>query len=137
RQLAQAQADLINLRATSDGNTLATRSSLATLEAQAADAQRRAKADQKLAADGVISEVEARQQVERAEELRSRLDLERKRLGVVAASGKEQVAAQEAQIERLRAGVAFRRNQVDWRKVRCVERGGRSEAPLERGQWLT
>src|SRR5205085_3545829 len=38
RQLAQAQADLINLRATADGNTLITRSGLATLEAQAADA---------------------------------------------------------------------------------------------------
>lgn len=137
RQLAQAQADLINLRATSDGNTLATRSSLATLEAQAADAQRRAKADQKLAADGVISEVEARQQVERAEELRSRLDLERKRLGVVAGSGKEQVAAQEAQIERLRAVVAFRRNQVDSMKVRSVDRGVLSELPLELGQWVT
>jgi len=137
RQLAQAQADLINLRATADGNTLATRSSLATLEAQAADAQRRAKADQKLAADGMISEVEARQQVERAEELRSRLDLERKRLGVVAASGKEQVAAQEAQIERLRAVVAFRRNQVDSMKVRSVDRGVLSELPLELGQWVT
>ena len=137
RQLAQAQADLINLRATADGNTLATRSSLATLEAQAADAQRRAKADEKLAADGVISEVEARQQVERAEELRSRLDLERKRLGVVAASGKEQVAAQEAQIERLRAVVAFRRNQVDSMKVRSVDRGVLSELPLELGQWGT
>jgi HlyD family secretion protein len=137
RQLAQAQADLINLRATADGNTLTTRSSVATLEAQAADAQRRAKADQKLAAEGVISEVEARQQVERAEELRSRLDLERKRLGVVAGSGKEQVAAQEAQIERLKAVVAFRRKQVDSMKVRSVDRGVLSELPLELGQWVT
>jgi HlyD family secretion protein len=137
RQLAQAQADLINLRATADGNTLTTRSSVATLEAQAADAQRRAKADQKLAAEGVISEVEARQQVERAEELRSRLDLERKRLGVVAGSGREQVAAQEAQIERLKAVVAFRRKQVDSMKVRSVDRGVLSELPLELGQWVT
>ena len=137
RQLAQAQADLINLRATADGNTLTTRSSVATLGAQASDAQRRAKADQKLAAEGVISEVEARQQVERAEELRSRLDLERKRLVVVAGSGKEQVAAQEAQIERLRAVVAFRRNQVDSMKVRSVDRGVLSELPLELGQWVT
>ena len=137
RQLAQAQADLINLRATADGNTLTTRSSVATLEAQVADAQRRAKADEKLAAEGVISEVEARQQVERAEELRSRLGLERKRLGVVAGSGKEQVAAQEAQIERLRAVVAFRRNQVDSMKVRSVDRGVLSELPLELGQWVT
>ncbi len=137
RQLAQAQADLINLRATADGNTLTTRSSVATLEAQVADAQRRAKADEKLAAEGVISEVEARQQVERAEELRSRLGLERKRLGVVAGSGKEQVAAQEAQIERLRAVVAFRRKQVDSMKVRSIDRGVLSELPLELGQWVT
>src|SRR3989440_7358653 len=84
RQLAQAEADLINLRATTHGNTLMTKSSLATLEAQTADAERRAQADQKLATDGVISEVEARMQVERAAELQSRLEFERKRLGVVA-----------------------------------------------------
>ena len=60
RQLAQAEADMINLRATTHGNTLLTKSGLATLEAQAADADRRAQADQKLAHDGVISDVEAR-----------------------------------------------------------------------------
>src|SRR5690242_18420137 len=100
RQLAQAEADLINLRANTDGNTLSTQSGLATLEAQAADAERRAKADEKLANDGVISQVEARQQVEHATELRDRLALEKKRLGVVAGSGKEVVAAQRAQIDR-------------------------------------
>src|SRR5438445_3104294 len=137
RQLAQAQADLINLRATAHGNTLITRSGLATLEAQAADAQRRAKADQKLAQDGVISDVDAQQQMERAQELTSRLEIERKRLGVVASSGKEQVAAQMAQIERLKAVVAFRRKQVDSMKVRSIDRGVLSELPLELGQWVT
>src|SRR4051812_36811688 len=38
RQLAQARADLINLRATTHNNTISSRSSLATLEADAADA---------------------------------------------------------------------------------------------------
>jgi len=137
RQLAQAKADLINLRATTDGNTLVTRSGLATLEAQAADAQRRAKADQKLAHDGVISEVDARAQVEHADELVSRLAIERRRLGVVQGSGKEQVAAQEAQIERLKAVVAFRRTQVESMRVRSVDRGVLSELPLELGQWVT
>jgi multidrug efflux pump subunit AcrA (membrane-fusion protein) len=136
RQLAQAEADLINLRATTDGNTLQTRSSLATLEAQAADAERRAKADDKLARDGVISTVDARQQVEKAAELTSRLELERRRLGVVAGSGKEQLAAQKAQIERLKAVVAFRRKQVDSMKVRSVDKGVLSELPLELGQWV-
>ncbi|HYS07361.1 MAG TPA: HlyD family efflux transporter periplasmic adaptor subunit [Myxococcales bacterium] len=137
RQLAQAEGDMINLRATTHGNTLLTQSGLATLEAQAADAERRAQADQKLARDGVISEVEARMQVERAVELKSRLELERKRLGVVAGSGKEQVAAQQAQIERLKAVVAFRRKQVDSMNVRSVDRGVLSELPLELGQWVT
>jgi HlyD family secretion protein len=137
RQLAQAEADLINLRATTQGNTLVTRSGLATLEAQAADAERRAKADQKLATDGVISEVEARMQVERATELRDRLQLERKRLGVVSGSGKEQVAAQQAQIQRLKNVVSFRRQQVESMKVRSIDRGVLSELPLELGQWVT
>jgi HlyD family secretion protein len=137
RQLAQAEADMINLRATTNGNTLITRSSLATLEAQAADAERRAQADQKLAREGVISEVEARQQVERSAELSSRLQFERKRLGVVAGSGKEQIAAQQAQIERLKAVVAFRRTQVDSMRVRSIDRGVLSELPLELGQWVT
>jgi multidrug efflux pump subunit AcrA (membrane-fusion protein) len=137
RQLAQAEADMINLRATTHGNTLITKSSLATLEAQAADAERRAQADQKLARDGVISEVEARQQVERSAELSSRLEFERKRLVVVAGSGKEQIAAQQAQIERLKAVVAFRRTQVDSKRVRSIDRGVLSELPLELGQWVT
>jgi HlyD family secretion protein len=136
RQLAQAEADLINLRATTDGNTLSTRSGLATLEAQAADAERRAKADEKLAHDGVISQVDASQQLEHATELRDRLTLEKKRLGVVAGSGKEVVAAQRAQIDRLRAVVAFRRKQVDSMKVRSVDKGVLSELPLELGQWV-
>jgi multidrug efflux pump subunit AcrA (membrane-fusion protein) len=136
RQLAQAQADLINLRATTDGNTLTTKSGLATLEAQAADAERRAKADEKLAHDGVISEVDARAQMEHAAELRDRLQIERRRLGVVSGSGKEQVAAQEAQIERLKAVVAFRRKQVESMRVRSVENGVLSELPLELGQWV-
>jgi len=136
RQLAQAEADLINLRATTDGNTLVTKSGLATLEAQTADAERRAKADGKLAHDGVISEVDARQQLEHATELRDRLELEKKRLGVVAGSGKEQVAAQRAQIDRLKAVVAFRRKQVDSMKVRSVDKGVLSELPLELGQWV-
>ncbi len=137
RQLAQARADLINLRANTDGNELVTESGLASLEADAADAERRAQADAKLAQDGVISGVEARQQIEKAAQLSRRLVLEKRRLGVVSGSGREVVAAQQAQIERLKAVVAFRRKQVDSMKVRSVEKGVLSELPLELGQWVT
>src|SRR5260221_5766453 len=137
RQLAQAKADLINLRANTSGSELVTESGLATLEADTADAERRAQADAKLAKDGVISGVEARQQIERAAQLSRRLALEKRRLGVVAGSGVEVVAAQQAQIERLKAVVAFRPKQVDSMKGRSVEKGVLSELPLELGQWVT
>lgn len=136
RQLAQARADLINLKATVSGNSLTTEGGLATLEAQAADAERRGKADEKLAKDGVISGVEAQQSIEHAKELTDRLKYERARLGVVNGSGKEQIAAQEAQVERLKAVVAFRRKQIDSMKVRSVDKGVLSEMPLELGQWV-
>jgi multidrug resistance efflux pump len=136
RQLAQARADLINLRATVHGNELSTQGGLATLEAQASDAERRATADAQLAKDGVISGVEASQMLEHARELRDRITYEKQRLGVVAGSGREQVAAQEQQIQRLEAVVAFRRKQVDSMKVRSVDRGVLSESPLELGQWV-
>ncbi|HEX3140011.1 MAG TPA: HlyD family efflux transporter periplasmic adaptor subunit, partial [Rhizobacter sp.] len=72
-----------------------------------------------------------------ARELHSRLELQRQKVGVVSGSGKEQVAAQEAQIERLKAVVAFRRKQVESMKVRSIEKGVLAELPLELGQWVT
>jgi HlyD family secretion protein len=137
RQLAQAKADLINLRATVSGNALTSEASLATLEAQTLDAQRRGKADDKLAKEGVISGVEANMAVEHAKELTDRLVIEKRRLGVVTGSGKEQIAAQDQQIERLKAVVAFRRKQVDSMQVKSIDKGVLSELPLELGQWVT
>jgi multidrug resistance efflux pump len=137
RQLAQAKADLINLKATASGNTLTTQSALATLEAQTLDAERRAKADAQLSKDGVISGVEANQAVEHAKELRDRLSIEKNRLTIVNGAGKDQIAAQEQQIERLKAVVQFRRQQVESMKVKSIDRGVLSQLPLELGQWVT
>jgi HlyD family secretion protein len=137
RQLAQAKLDLINLRATVSGNALTSEAALATLDAQTLDAQRRGKADEKLAKDGVLSGVEANMAIEHAKELADRLVIEKRRLGVVNGSGKEQVAAQEQQIERLKAVVSFRRKQVESMQVKSIDKGVLSELPLELGQWVT
>src|SRR5206468_4255704 len=77
------------------------------------------------------------QQIDRAKDLERRFAIAKNRLGVVAGSGREQVAAQEAQIERLKAVVAFRRKQVDSMRVRSIDKGVLSELPLELGQWVT
>jgi len=50
---------------------------------------------------------------------------------------RDQVRAQEAQIERLKAVVSFRQKQVDSMKVKSPDDGVLSELPLELGQWVT
>src|SRR5256885_15260922 len=77
RQLAQARADLINLRNTLKTQALAQQSTIATLHTDEADARRRAEALRNL--QGVISEVELKQQLDRAQEMEKRVQIESER----------------------------------------------------------
>jgi HlyD family secretion protein len=135
RQLAQARADLINLRNTLKTQELAQQSTIATLHTDEADAHRKAEALKNL--KGVVSDIELNQQLDKAQELQKRAKIEAERLAVMNSSLRDQVHAQEAQIERLKAVVAFRQKQVDSMKVRSPDDGVLSELPLELGQWVT
>jgi HlyD family secretion protein len=135
RQLAQAKVDLINLRNTLHTQALAQRASMATLRTDAEDARRKADAIRDL--KGVVSEIELKQQLDRADELARRTGIEEQRLTVMQGSLRDQVRAQEAQIERLKAVVSFRQKQVESMKVKSPDDGVLSELPLELGQWVT
>ena len=135
RQLAQARADLINLRNTLKTQELAQQSTIATLHTDEADAKRKADAFKNL--KGVLSDVELNQQIDKAQELQKRMQIEAQRLDVMNGSLRDQVRAQEAQIERLKAVVSFRQKQVDSMKVKSPDDGVLSELPLELGQWVT
>ena len=137
RQLAQSQADRLTLKLSLDGQRVLERSTLAQLRSDTADVERRAVADRQLVKDGTISGVEAQQALEKAEAFRARLSLQEERVRQVEGSIQEQLTAQAAQIERLRAVVQFRRRLVDSMKVRAGWRGVLSEMPLELGQWVT
>ncbi|MFP2904172.1 efflux RND transporter periplasmic adaptor subunit [Pyxidicoccus sp. 3LFB2] len=137
RQLASAQADLIRLRMELETQRLGQESSVAALTTESADASRRAEASNALHQKELIGELEVKQTTEKAGELTRRLELERKRLNVVASSMKDQLAAQQGQVERLKAVAQFRRNQVESMKVRAGEDGVLQELPLELGQWVT
>src|SRR4051812_31809526 len=67
RQLAQARADLINLRNTLKTQELAQQSPLAPLHTDEADARRKADAIKSL--KGVVSDLELQQQLDKAQEL--------------------------------------------------------------------
>ncbi len=135
RQLAQAEADYLNLKAQLETQVLNQQASAATTRAEYQDAKRRSEASSELASRGLIAGLDAKQSEERAQELATRDDIEQKRLDVTTRSMRDQLAVQQTQIERLRAIVQFRQTQVESMEVRAGAEGVVQELPLEIGQW--
>jgi multidrug efflux pump subunit AcrA (membrane-fusion protein) len=137
RQLAGAQAELVQLEASLSSQRLAQESTVASLKSEAGDARRRATADEELAKKGFLSELERGQSRDKASELSGRMDFEQKRLSALAQGHSAQVAAQKQQVERLRSIAEFRKREVDGLKVRAGIVGVLQELPLQVGQSVT
>nr|WP_216612789.1 HlyD family efflux transporter periplasmic adaptor subunit [Myxococcus xanthus] len=137
RQLASVEADLIQVRMELETQRLAQEAMVASLINESAEAGRRADANEALHQKAHIGDLEMQQAREKAAELNRRLELERKKLQVVASSMKEQLTAQQGQVERLKAVARFRRAQVESMKVLAGEDGVLQDLPLELGQWVT
>jgi multidrug resistance efflux pump len=137
RELASAEAQLIALRTDLETQRISQEATIATLETDSANASRQAQATVALLDRAYVPTLEAQQAREKSGELSVRLELERKRLAVLQASTREQLAAQQGQIERLKAVARFRRTQVESMQVKAGEVGVLTELPLELGQWVT
>jgi multidrug resistance efflux pump len=137
RELAESQAQLVALKTELTNAGYNAEAAMATLQAETNDAQRRAEYNANLLKKEYIAPVEAQQADEKAEEMTKRLELEKKRVGVISDSQRQRVAAQLGQIERLRAVATFRRKQVEGLIVRAGETGILQELPLQLGQWVT
>lgn len=137
RQLGAAEAELVNLMASLETQRLAQRSAVASLQSQLGDARRRATADEDLSRRGFLSALEMAQSRDRASELDGRLAFEKKRLGVQGRGIRAQIAAQRAQLERLRSIADFRRGEVERLKVRAGIDGVLQELPLQPGQTVS
>ncbi|MFN2431672.1 MAG: efflux RND transporter periplasmic adaptor subunit [Gemmatimonadota bacterium] len=135
RQLAQAEADYLTLKAQLETQILEQRASAATVEAQFNDARRRAEASTELADKGLIAALDAKQAQERANEMETRHELEGQRLGVSTRTIQAQLAVQTAQVERLRAIAEFRRQMVESMRVIAGADGVVQELPFEIGQY--
>ncbi|MFY0523985.1 HlyD family secretion protein [Archangium gephyra] len=137
RQLASAEAELISLRTNLETQRISQAATIATLETEAINAENQAQATVALMDRSFVPKLELQQVKGKAGEMATRLGLERQRLSVIQSSTREQLAAQQGQIERLKAVARFRRNQVDSMQVKAGEGGVLSELPLELGQWVT
>jgi multidrug resistance efflux pump len=134
RQLAQAQAELARLQATLSSQRLAQESQVATIASELADARRRARADEALAARGFLSELEQGHTLGRATELTGRLEFEQRRLRAQSQAIPAQLAAHRAQVDRLRSIAGFRRREVAELRLRAGVDGVLQELSLQPGQ---
>lgn len=134
RDVAAAEAELARLVATLDGTRLAQESAVAGLESDVVMAKRRSSIDAAMAEKGVISELEKAESTDRAGQLASRRDFEKRRLQALRRGNSAQLEAQQSQVERLRALAAFRKKQLEALHVKADQAGVVQEVRVEAGQ---
>jgi HlyD family secretion protein len=136
RELSRAQSELLNLRATLETQRLNQEAVVAQVRSQYNDAQRTARTQEELSQRGLTSANEAARAKDALDEYRQRLEIEQRRLDVLAGGAEAQLQSQQLQVDRLRGIVAFRREQIDAMNVRAGATGVLQELSLQIGQWV-
>ncbi len=137
RQLAQAQADLVNLESSLQTQRLALQGTLATLRSEEREARRRAEADRDMAARGLIARLDAERSEDRAREMAQRVGTEEEQVRVLERSVASRLSVQRAQVERLRSIIAFHGQRAGSMRVIAGASGVVQELQLQVGQWVT
>jgi multidrug efflux pump subunit AcrA (membrane-fusion protein) len=136
RQLTAAQSDLTTLRNNLQNQLLSQEAAVAQIQAQFNDAQRQATSAEGLARENMVSAQELARARDNATDLRTRVEVERKRLDFMKQSMRQQLAAQESQLTMLRRLAEFNQSQIASMQVRSVSDGVLQELPVELGQWV-
>jgi HlyD family secretion protein len=136
RQLSAAEQALVNLRSSLETQRLNQEGVVATVRAQYLQAKRNADAADTLVQQGLIAQAEAQGAKEQAEEMATRLDVERQRLKIYTESMQPQIDVQEGQVRRLRDIVQFQRQRIASMRVPAGMDGVLQDLPLEEGQWV-
>jgi multidrug resistance efflux pump len=136
RQLTAEQARLVDLQTQLENQRLSQEGLVVTVRTQYMEAMRSVSRDEELAERGLLSDIDLQNSRGRAEELESRLEVERQRLAVMANAQETQLSAQRAQVERLRSIAVFKENLVASMRVVAGVSGVLADLPLEPGQWV-
>ena len=135
RQLAAAEAELVNLQTSLETQRLNQEAAVASARANNQEASRTAATSEELVERGLIARNEASTASDRSTELATRLRVEEQRLEVMARSATAQLAVQRSQVDRLHSIEAFQRRQIEALEVRAGANGVVQEVPLQVGQW--
>src|SRR2546427_1911724 len=97
-QLKAAEADEASLKVKLQSQLLDQKAAFATVQANAKQGRLQAEADAELSKNGLISDLQMKLSISRAEESAIRLDLEQKRLEISAESMRTELAAQDTRL---------------------------------------
>ena len=133
-QLRAERAELRRLRSQTRSELLAQENAARELAAASLRARRRAEADRRLAAAGLVGQMVRRRSQLSAEELETRHALERERLAILTDSSEAQLASRQATVARYQALLDLRTRQHAALTVRAGRSGILLELPVEVGQ---
>ena len=133
-QVKAAEATLADLKVKLETTRLDLRATLAKSESEYVQAQLKYEREAALAKEGLTPDLNVKLARATSEELSKRLDIDKKRLEISAASVEAQLAAQQVAIEKLRAAWDLKKLQVEQLKIRAGAPGVLQEMSLEEGQ---
>ncbi|HYL83762.1 MAG TPA: HlyD family efflux transporter periplasmic adaptor subunit [Candidatus Angelobacter sp.] len=135
--LKGAEADYANLKVQANSQLMNQKSVEAAVRSDYEQAKIQHEVDDKLAKEGIGSDVTAKLSKVREEQLAIRLQLEGERTRVATDSSTAQLAAQDAKVEQQRALYNLKRSQYDALHVRAGIDGVLQLVPVEEGQQVT
>src|SRR5262245_10266845 len=133
-QLKAAEAELANQRVQLQSQHMTQEAETAKVKADSLEAQLRAEADESLAKDGLVPDINLKVSKAKAEELAQRYEIEKKRLDLSSDAVKAQLDVQNTKVAQLRALYELKQSQVDALKVRAGTPGVLQQLPVEVGQ---
>jgi HlyD family secretion protein len=136
-QVKQAEANYKDLKVKLATTQLDLQSAVARVESEFVQAKLKADRDVELGKEGLAPDLTVKLSVATADEALKRREIERNRLKISTDSADAQLAAQQVQIEKLRAAYDLKKKQVDQLKIRAGYPGVLQQLPVEVGQRVT
>jgi RND family efflux transporter MFP subunit len=133
-QLKAAQAELVNTKVRLQKDLMDQQAAAATVRSDFHQAELQAQTNEDLFKQGLVADLTRKLSQVKSEELKTRNDIEQKRLAVYEDAAKAQMQVQEAKVEQLRALWLLKRQQLEALHVRAGIPGVLQELPLQVGQ---
>jgi HlyD family secretion protein len=135
--LQGAQAAYANQKAQLESQVLAQESVVAQTEAAFRQAQLQYEADEQLAKDGLVSDIQLKRSRSQSEELKNRVDVEQQRLKIMKDGTASQLGPQESEVDRRKTLYELQLKLQDDLRVRAGITGVLQQVPVEVGQQVS